>query len=69
MNPDYKHPNCVEVPKWGFVLRIRSLVDGVLDWIALNARSFSYLLPDILEIALYFGLAAYFAFQLAQAQA
>lgn len=70
MNPDYKHPNYVEVPRSGeLVLSIRSLVDSGVDWIALNARSFSYLLPDALEIALYLGLVAYFASQLAQAQA
>jgi hypothetical protein len=48
---------------------MRSLVDSAVDWIALNARSFSYLLPDTLEIALYLSLAAYFASQLAQVQA
>jgi hypothetical protein len=48
---------------------MRSLVDGAVDWMALNARSFSYLLPDMLEIALYLSLAAYFAFQLAHVQA
>jgi len=70
MNPHYKHPNYVEVRRSGkFVSSIRSLVDSAVGWIALNARSFSYLLPDTLEIALYFGLAVYFAFQLAHAQA
>jgi hypothetical protein len=43
-------------------------IDGVVNWIAANARSFSYLLPDSLELALYLGIAAYFAVQLAQQQ-
>jgi hypothetical protein len=41
----------------------------MVNWIAANARSFSYLLPDALELALYLSLAAYFAVQLAQQQA
>ena len=46
-----------------------SLIDSLVDWIAVNARSFSYLLPDTLELALYLSLAAYFAVQIAQQQA
>ena len=45
---------------------VRSLVDRIVNWIAANARSFSYLLPDPLEIALYICLAAYYAIQLQQ---
>jgi hypothetical protein len=48
---------------------VKSMIDGIMDWLAENARSFSYLLPDSLELALYIGLAAYFALQLAQQQA
>jgi hypothetical protein len=43
---------------------VRSIVDGIVNWIAANARSFSYLLPDSLELALYLSLAAYFTVQL-----
>ena len=46
--------------------RLRSLIDGFVNWIAANARSFSYVLPDTLELALYLGLAAYFAVQIQQ---
>jgi hypothetical protein len=46
-----------------------SLINSLVDWIAANARSFSYLLPDTLELALYLSLAAYFAVQIAQQQA
>ena len=42
---------------------------NIVEWIAANARSFSYLLPDTLELALYLGLLTYFAVQLAQQQA
>jgi hypothetical protein len=44
----------------------RSLADRIVNWIAANARSFGYLLPDTLEIALYICLAAYYAIQLQQ---
>jgi hypothetical protein len=47
---------------------VRAIVDGLMNWIAANAKSFSYLLPDSLELALYLGLAAYFAVQVAQQQ-
>ena len=46
-----------------------SLVDRLVNWIATNARSFSFVLPDTLELALYLGLAAYFASQILQQQA
>jgi len=46
-----------------------ALVDRFVNWIATNARSFSYVLPDILELALYLGLAAYFTAQILQQQA
>jgi hypothetical protein len=45
---------------------LRSLVDDVVKWTATNARSFSYLLPDSVELALYLCIAAYFAIQLQQ---
>ena len=44
------------------------MIDGAMNWIATNARSFSYLLPDMLELALYLTLAAYMSLQLAQQQ-
>lgn len=43
--------------------------DRFANWIAANPRSFSYLLPDALELTLYLGLAAYFALQIVQQQA
>jgi hypothetical protein len=49
--------------------RLRSIVDATVNWIADNARSFSYLLPDGVELALYLSLAGYFALQMAQQQA
>ncbi len=48
---------------------MKSVTDGIVNWLGANARSFSYLLPDALELVLYLGLAAYFAAQLAQQQA
>lgn len=47
---------------------VKVIVDRLMNWIAANARSFSYLLPDSLELALYLGLAAYFAVHVAQQQ-
>jgi hypothetical protein len=44
------------------------MIDGAMNWIATNVRSFSYLLPDTLELALYLTLAAYLSIQLAQQQ-
>ena len=48
---------------------IRRVVDHTVNWLAANARSFSYVLPDSLELALYLGIAAYFAMQVVQQQA
>jgi hypothetical protein len=45
---------------------LRVLVDDVVRWTVANARSFSYLLPDSVELALYIFIAAYFAIQLQQ---
>lgn len=45
-----------------------AIMDAAMNWIAANARSFSYLLPDALELALYLTLAAYMSIQLAQQQ-
>ncbi len=44
-------------------------IGSIVDWVAGNARSFGYLLPDSLELVLYLGLVAYFAVQFAQQQA
>jgi hypothetical protein len=56
-------------PKRGPMSSIGSIAEGILNWIAVNARSFSYMLPDALELALYLSLAAYFALQIGQRQA
>jgi len=48
--------------------RIKSFIDMIVNWIATNARSFSYLLPDTMELALYLALVAYFTMQLGQIQ-
>jgi hypothetical protein len=48
------------------MLNTKSILDGIVNWVAANARSFSYLLPDSLELVLYLSLAAYFAAQLHQ---
>ena len=42
------------------------MVDALVKWVAVNARSFSYLLPDTLELALYLSIAVYFAVQVGQ---
>jgi hypothetical protein len=42
------------------------MIDGLVNWVATNARSFSYILPDALEIALYLTLALYFAIRIGQ---
>ena len=55
--------------RWEPMSATRSFVDRKVNWIAANARSFSYLLPDTLELTLYLALAAYFTLQLAQQQA
>lgn len=46
--------------------RMKAVTDGMVNWLAANARSFSYLLPDALELVLYVGIATYFAAQLAK---
>ena len=43
---------------------LSSVISGIVNWIAANARSFSYMLPDTLELALYLSLAVYFSVQL-----
>ena len=46
--------------------KISLIFDRFVNWTAANARSFSYLLPDALELALYLSLAAYFAIRLGE---
>ena len=46
----------------------RVIVHEIMNWMVFNARSFSYILPDTLEIALYLCLVAYFTTQFAQQQ-
>jgi len=50
-------------------LRAKLISDRFVNWLSANVRSFSYLLPDVLELALYLGLAAYFVLQIVQQQA
>jgi len=50
-----------------FNLKLKA--DRFVNWTAANARSFSYLLPDALEVVLDLGLAVYFALQIVQQQA
>ena len=45
---------------------IGAFADGVVNWLAANVRSFSYMLPDSLELLLYLSLALYFALQVQQ---
>jgi hypothetical protein len=45
---------------------IRARIGEAMNWIAANARTFSYMLPDSLEIVFYIGLAIYFASELSQ---
>ena len=52
--------------KRGFPSSARSVIDGLVNRVAASASSFSYLLPDTVEIALYICLAAYYAIQLQQ---
>ncbi len=47
----------------------RRLIAGTMRWVAANVRSFSYLLPDPLEMVLYVSLALYFAIAIMQQQA
>jgi len=49
-----------------FMAGVGAIADGVVNWLAANARSFSYMLPDSLELLLYLSLALYFALQLQQ---
>jgi hypothetical protein len=46
---------------------VRSVVDRLVNWASANTKSFGYLLPDSLELALYLGLALYYALQLHEA--
>ena len=48
---------------------LRATIDGMVNWVAANARSFSYMLPDSMELALYLCIVAYFTVQLVQPQA
>ncbi len=48
---------------------VTSTIDEAVNWIATNARLFSYLLPDMLELALSLVIVAYFVLQLAQQRA
>jgi hypothetical protein len=48
--------------------RIKPMVDSSIRWLAANVRSFGYLLPDSLEVAVYVLVAVYSAFQIAQQQ-
>jgi len=43
-----------------------AVADGVVNWLAAKARSFSYMLPDSVELLLYLSIALYFALQLQQ---
>ena len=49
-------------------MSLRLIVDKLANWLAANTKSFSYLLPDTLELLLNLLLVAYFAVQLAQQQ-
>jgi hypothetical protein len=48
------------------VRKFGRIFDRFATWTAANARSFSYLLPDSLELVLYLSLAAYFAIQVGE---
>jgi hypothetical protein len=70
------HPSLLYIPsktisttRCSSLTRSRLKFGNIVEWVATNARSFSYLLPDTLELALYLGLLTYFAVQLAQQQA
>ena len=52
--------------KRGFTSNVTPIIDRLVNWLAANVRSFSYLLPDSVELALYVFIAAYFALQLQQ---
>ena len=46
--------------------KVGLIFDRFVNWTAANARSFSYLLPDSLELALYLSFAVYFAIQVGE---
>jgi len=46
--------------------KFRLIFDRLVNWTAANIRSFSYLLPDSLELMLYLSLAVYFAIQVGE---
>jgi hypothetical protein len=50
-------------------LKVKGFVDNAVNWLGLNARSFSYLLPDALEITMYLFLVSYFVMQVGRQQA
>ena len=43
------------------------LADKIVAWIATNGRSYAYMLPDSLKLALNLGLVAYFTMHFQQA--
>lgn len=45
---------------------MNELFDRFVNWTVANARSFSYLLPDALELVLYLSIVAYFAMRLGE---
>jgi len=49
-----------------FIASLSGITDGFVNWLAANARSFCYILPDSLELLLYLSLALYFALQFQQ---
>jgi len=55
-------------PPMGVRMNLAVVLDGVVKWVAFNARSFSYMLPDSMELALYVLLAAYFMLRIATQQ-
>jgi hypothetical protein len=58
--------NCDCARTFGLLFTTTHSDYGHATWTAANVRSFSYLLPDTVELALYLCLAAYFAIQLQQ---
>jgi len=50
-------------------LNFSDFLDNAVTWLGLNARSFSYLLPDALEVTLYLFLVSYFLMQIGRQQA
>jgi hypothetical protein len=45
---------------------VKLFADRIVSWTAANMRSFSYLLPDSVELLLYLAVAGYFIMQLQQ---